>query len=387
MRVLFVSTHINPLNPPDCGDAQRTRLLLQACARMGEVDLLTFAGKSNHQMEGVNVVYDERKRQQGARQSRFSKWTDVSCFTGKDALFPIDKGFESVVDEIVNSNDYDLIVSRYFHRTLLCGLWKYHEKLVVDFDDAPSSLFLNQIVEGATLSFKIRMHLASRKAVQVCRKAIKDMRASFFADQAQAIAYRANYLPNIPYIEGCGSDPDFRALNRRILFVGQLDYLPNRNGLDHFLEKVYLPLCEKHPEIDMHIVGSLSDENVRNRWQRYPRVKLMGFVDDLIGEYEQAHLAVVPIYQCGGTNIKLLEAMKMKRACVTTKEVIEKLGWQEFNGKSFYAASNDEEFLRYVELMLTNDDANAEVANQGHRLIGEYYSFDSFCRIFQSCLN
>ena len=76
----------------------------------------------------------------------------------------------------------------------------------------------------------------------------------------------------------------------------------------------------------------------------------------------------------------------MKRACVTTKEVIEKLGWQEYNRKSFYAASNDEEFMQYVEFLLTNDNANIEVACQGHRLISEYYSFDSFFHIFQGCL-
>ena len=381
MKVLFVSVMSNPLNHPKDGDAQRTRLLLQACAKIAEVDLITFAGKADEKMDGVRVVFDLYIKNCEPRQSRLGKWMKVLPITRKEALFPVNKRYESVVDNIVRSEDYDLIVSRYFHRAMLCGLWKYRDKLAVDFDDSPASLFLNRISGQSSTSMRIRMRLAAKKAQRISRKAIKQMRAAFFSNSSQANENNATYLPNIPFYEGHCSDPVFNPTVKRILFVGQLDYLPNREGVDRFLRNVYLPLCGRIPELEMHIVGSLADDEVRERWQSFPQVSVMGFVDDLLKEYEQAHVVVVPIYQCGGTNIKLLEAMKMNRACVTTVRVIEQLGWMDYHGKAFYAAGNDQDFARYTEALLVDHQLNVKIANQGRDLMNEYYSFNSFSRI------
>ena len=186
MKVLFVSVMSNPLNPPKDGDAQRTRLLLKACAQIAEVDLLTFAGKSDGQMEGVRVVYDRFRKHYDNNQGRLKKWMKVLPVTGGDSLFPVDKRYETIVDGVVQSEEYDFIVTRYFHRALLCGLWKYRDKLVVDFDDSPSSFFLNQISGQSSTSVRIRMHLAADKAQRVSRKAIKQMRAAFFSNPSQA---------------------------------------------------------------------------------------------------------------------------------------------------------------------------------------------------------
>lgn len=379
MKVLFVSVMSNPLNPPKNGDAQRTRLLLKACAQIAEVDLLTFAGKSEGQVEGVRVVYDRCHKHYEKERGRIYKWMKVLPFT--NTLFPVDKTYESIVDGVVQSEKYDFIVTRYFHRALLCGLWKYRDRLVVDFDDSPSSLFLNRISSQSTTSMRIRMRLAAKKAQRISRKAIKQIRTAFFSNPTQANENNAVFLPNIPFYEGQCSDPIFNPAIKRILFVGQLDYLPNREGVDRFLRNVYLPLCGRIPELEMHIVGSLADKNVRQCWQSFPQVSVMGFVDDLIKEYEQACVVVVPIYQCGGTNIKLLEAMKMNRACVTTEEVIEQLGWMDYNGKAFYAAGNDQDFAHYIEALLVDRQLNVKIANQGRDLMNEYYSFNSFSRI------
>ena len=383
MRILFVSTHVNPLASPRDGDAQRTRLLLQACTQIADVDLVTFAGPAEATMQRVRVVYDKYSRPTTARYNRVSKWTSVLPFTGLDAMFPVSKSVESKLDDILISEDYDFIVSRYFSRTYSCGLWKYRKKLIIDFDDSIQSFFLNQIQPTSTTSFRLRMYLASKKVQCLSRKIVNGVHTAFFSDAQQARANKAIHLPNVPYYtESCGLQ-QFSDKNRRILFVGQLDYIPNREGVEHFLKEVYLPLSKRLPDMEMHIVGSLHDEEVRKRWQEdFPRVTVTGFVDDLQSEYEQAHVVVVPIYKCGGTNIKLLEAMNMNRACVTTKNVVEKMGWKSGNKECFFAAENDREFEQYVEKLLTDCDLNVKIAGQGRAFMAKYYSSDAFCQIF-----
>lgn len=384
MRILFVSVMTNPLNAPKDGDAQRTRLLLKACSRIAEVDLLTFAGKSEGRMDNVQVVYDNKiSRRQHVESGRFKKWVKVMPFTRKQALLPVDERLESIIDSIVQLGNYDIIVSRYFHRTVLCGLWKYQERLVVDFDDSPSSLFLNQISDESTLSLRIRMRLAAKKITGISEAAVKQIKTAFFSNKEQAVLSHGVFLPNIPlYGERC-NNVDFKVQGPRILFVGLLDYLPNKQGVEHFLKKVYLSLHDRLPQVEMHIVGSLSDDNTRVRWQSFPNVTVTGFVEDLQKEYAEARVVVVPIYQCGGTNIKMLEAMKMNRACVTTSIVTDRLDWQSENGKSFMSAHSDSEFVQYTEMLLTDNSLNVKIAEQGMAFMEQYYSFESFCRIVE----
>ena len=370
MRILFVSTLANPLDPPANGDAQRTRLLYEACKRFADVDVISFKGQPNPAQP----------------LERLKKWTALLPWSDITALFPVDPHREAVIDAAVKKENYDYIVARYFYRTVPCGLWKYRKKLVVDFDDALPFFFLNQITPTSAWTSKIRLKWAARRAKAITHHAVREMKASFFAEESVATANRGVFLPNIPYYPDSCPDPGFEAKTKRILFVGQLEYQPNKEGLDHFLEHVYLPLREQLSNVELHLVGVIQNETLCQRWQAYPGVTVMGFVEELKQEYAQSHVAVVPIYHCGATNIKLLEAMSMNRACVTTKEAYQKLHGRFENGKDLYAAANDEEFVEMLAKLLTDEKENLRIAHNGKAAMDRYYSFDAFCETVKKAI-
>ncbi len=370
MKILFVSVNTNPLTPSVNGDGQRTRLLYEACSRIADVEVVSFPGLPS------NIQYD----------NKFEKWKALIPFGDFTTMFPVIHERETVVDAAVQNNDYDFIVSRYFYRAIPCGLWKYRDKLVVDFDDALPFYFLNQIHPTSARTTRIRLNLAAKKAKALSRRAVKQIHAAFFAEESIAKNNKGVYLPNIPYYSDTCRDVDWGVTPKRILFVGQLDYQPNRDGLNHFLEKVYLPLKERLPNVDMHVVGKIIDKTMWNRWQSYPDVTVTGFVDDLKMEYEQSQAVVVPIYQCGATNIKLLEAMAMNRACVTTLEAFEKLHGQFENGKDLFAASNDEEYIEMLVRLLSDEKENLRISHNAKSIMENYYSFDSFCQIVKNAI-
>ena len=370
MRILFVSTHTNPLDPPVNGDSQRTRMLYEACKRIAEVNVVSFESQPN------------RARPLG----RLKKWTALLPFSGITALFPVDSHREAVIDAAVAKGNYDCIVARYFYRAIPCGLWKYREKLVIDFDDALPFFFLNQITPKSAWTSRIRLKWSARRAKAITRRAVAEMKASFFAEESVAAANQGAFLPNVPFYPGSCADADMGNPMKRIVFVGQLEYQPNKEGLDHFLEHVYLPLHEQLADVELHLVGMIQDEALRQRWQSYPGVTVTGFVEDLKQEYEQSHAAVVPIYHCGATNIKLLEAMAMNRACVTTVEACEKLHGRFENGKDLLAAANDKEFVEMLAKLLTDEKENLRIAHNGKAAMDRYYSFDAFCETVKKAI-
>lgn len=370
MKILFVSVNTNPLAPSVNGDGQRTRLLYEACSRIADVKVISFPSPPN------NTQYN----------NKLDKWKALMPYGDVTSLFPIIREREAVIDAAVQNDDYDYIVSRYFYRAIPCGLWKYRDKLVIDFDDALPFYFSNQIHPTSAWTTRTRLNLAARKANTVSRRAVKQLHAAFFAEESVAKSNKGVFLPNIPFYSNTCPDVDWNATAERIIFVGQLDYQPNREGLNRFLEKVYIPLKKRVPNVEMHVVGKIINKSMRDRWQGYPDVTVTGFVDDLKEEYEQSKVVVVPIYQCGATNIKLLEAMAMNRACVTTLEAFEKLHGQFENGKDLFAASNDEEYIEMLVSLLSDEKENLRISHNAKSIMENYYSFDSFCQIVKNAI-
>ncbi|HET6547366.1 MAG TPA: glycosyltransferase [Solirubrobacter sp.] len=100
----------------------------------------------------------------------------------------------------------------------------------------------------------------------------------------------------------------------RVLFFGQLDYLPNAVGLRRFLADGWPRLLASRPGARLRVVGPGAAE----RLEHAPNVELAGFVDDIGAELAAAAVVVVPLWQGGGTRLKVLEALARSRPVVST---------------------------------------------------------------------
>lgn len=106
-----------------------------------------------------------------------------------------------------------------------------------------------------------------------------------------------------------------------ILFVGSLDYFPNEEGLKWFLQKIIQNI---ESDFIFKIVGSgKCSIELKELIASSKKCDLVGFVEDLELAYLEADLVVIPILSGSGTRLKALEAMKYKKAIVSTSKGIE----------------------------------------------------------------
>ena len=112
----------------------------------------------------------------------------------------------------------------------------------------------------------------------------------------------------------------------------------------------------------------------------------MGFVEDLQQEYEQARVIVVPIYGGAGTNIKVLEAMQMKRPCVTTTYGIR--GFSDYfeDGSEILIAQDDASFAEKVTSLLQDQKKNNTIATKAYSSLKAHFSREAFNRIVEQNL-
>ncbi len=100
-----------------------------------------------------------------------------------------------------------------------------------------------------------------------------------------------------------------------LLFIGSFAHHPNRSAMQWFLAEVWPLLPALEPKL--HIIAGASHE----RWNLaadIPGVSIEGFVADVRPAYREAAVVIAPLIASAGTNIKILEAMAMGKAIVST---------------------------------------------------------------------
>jgi polysaccharide biosynthesis protein PslH len=103
------------------------------------------------------------------------------------------------------------------------------------------------------------------------------------------------------------------AESHRILFVGSLNSVFNRRGLEWLFARVWPLLQVAVPDVSLSIAGAGPNLDVPLG------VEQLGFVEDLEPLYRQAQLCVAPLLSGAGTRLKVLEAMANGRPVVATE--------------------------------------------------------------------
>jgi glycosyltransferase involved in cell wall biosynthesis len=123
---------------------------------------------------------------------------------------------------------------------------------------------------------------------------------------AAALAPGANLrlVPNVVDVAAIEPVPP-RADERRVLFVADLTYEPNRGALTFLLEEAMPALWERAPEVELVVAGKGSSEIEAAD----ERVRPSGFVPDLRNVYLEAGAVAVPLLEGGGSPLKFVEAL------------------------------------------------------------------------------
>lgn len=152
-----------------------------------------------------------------------------------------------------------------------------------------------------------------------CRRAAHILACS--ADDAAQLSVLApdtplSVAPNGVDAEACQPSARTFAQPPQLVFVGQMGWFPNRDGVRWFLDDVLPRIVAAHPQLQFVLIGKSHGLSVPARLRA--NVRLAGFVEDLGPLLHAAAVYVVPLRSGSGTRLKVLEAMAFGKAIVTT---------------------------------------------------------------------
>ena len=147
-----------------------------------------------------------------------------------------------------------------------------------------------------------------------------------------------------------------------ILFLGRLDWLPNRQGLEWFLNCVWPLLIQQRNDLRLNIVGSGSSQWLKP-FLKLSQIHFFGRVDHLEDQYRRCALSIVPIFMGSGTRVKVIEASQHHRAVLSTRLGVQGLGLNA--GETFLHAESPTEWIEHLlRLNLRDALSMGEAAHQ-----------------------
>ena len=102
------------------------------------------------------------------------------------------------------------------------------------------------------------------------------------------------------------------------IFVGRLDWPPNKDGLKWLLDEVWPEVIKQRNDVRLTIYGS-GDRQWLVPYKNLPQVEIKGFVPSIADAYKDAHFTLVPVFYGSGTRIKVVESFSLGRRLISTE--------------------------------------------------------------------
>jgi glycosyltransferase involved in cell wall biosynthesis len=170
-----------------------------------------------------------------------------------------------------------------------------------------------------------------------------------------------------------------------LIYVGGMTWHPNHDAMRFFIEEI-LPLLKKEvPDIEMTHIGRQTGDEFFRKAEREKALRILGFVDDIRPELSRAAVYVVPLRIGGGTRLKVLDALSMGCAIVSTSIGCE--GIDVTDGKDIIIADDAESFARKTVEVLSDTELRQRLRENARKLAEEKYSWKTIApkleRVYQ----
>lgn len=165
----------------------------------------------------------------------------------------------------------------------------------------------------------------------------------------------------------------------RLLFIGSFAHLPNVLALEFFLREVWPRLKPLNPVLHV-IAGSRHRyflDRYRDRVQldlAQPGIEVEDFVADVRPAYQRAAVVVAPLVASAGTNIKIMEAMAMGKAIVSTPAGVN--GLDLGPGRDVIVAATPEEMARAIAELFENRALRESLEHEARRTVERDFDWD-----------
>lgn len=392
MNLLFLTPQL-PF-PAHQGTTLRTFNILKQIALHHATTLITFG--TSAELESAQPLTELCKRIEIVTPPHRSPlrraFTTITSDLPDMGLRLESKPMHALIQDVLSQGEFDWIqiegieMARYYAKSVAA-------RARVVFDDHNAEYMLQRSAFESDVRSPVRWLGALYSLIQWRKLARFEKKVCLDVDSVVAVsgsddkALRALDSRIRPIIIPNSVDTDFYRYDPEdsnsslLVFTGKMDFRPNIDAMIWFCKEI-LPILRKTlPDVRLKIVGQKPSRRVSSLAQNQG-VVVTGAVEDVRPFISEAAVYVAPLRMGSGTRLKILEAMAMGKAIVSTRRGAE--GIECLNGRELILADTPDEFATSIGTLLQNAARRKELGRNARRLVEEKYEWKHFVPIFES---
>lgn len=154
-----------------------------------------------------------------------------------------------------------------------------------------------------------------------------------------------------------------------LFHLGSMDWTPNLEGVNWFLDEVWPLLHKQLPDIKLYLAGRQMPDEIAER--NLPNVEVVGEVDDAYRFMRLHGIMIVPLLSAGGIRVKIIEGMALGKVVVSTTIGAEGIDYQK--GKHLCIANTPKEFVSEIEALNQQPQKLRSIGADARQLVLEEF--------------
>lgn len=346
-------------------------------------DIKTLPKDQNHYRNIYDVYLDNRIKWYEALVNLFSKTPyHISRFIVTE--------FNEKLKNILNNKQYDyILIESLFFTPYIDTIKKYSEAKVIMRAHNVEYEIWERITKNTTfLPKKIYLNYLAKTLKKYELSHINDFDVLITLTERDLKEYKGNGFTDKGFVipAGIECEKSYNSIinyedRLKISFLGSLDWAPNIEGINWFINKVWRELLRKDNDIELHIAGRNTPKSIYKLQNN--SIKVHGEVPNAKEFLNSYPIMIVPLLSGGGMRLKILEALALGRIIITTSIGLE--GIEAKNGKEVLIANTQEEFLEKIIYCKNNQKNLKEISTNAIKLFKTKYNLsnlvDNFLKV------
>jgi len=365
--------------PPRSGFATRVYQLTRQLAQRHQVTLLSYASPQEHEAVAalaqelpVHVVHREPASVAGKRVAQALSMLSARPYSCREVY---SDEMQHAISELCRGAAFDAVQ---LESSLLCTFaFPADVRVVLDEHNVEYEVF-QRMSEGERSVprrlFNWVEHSCFRRFEQRWWTRV-DGCAVTSARECRIVSAHAKQTPVAVVPNGVDLDhfsPSPTPVERHaVVFNGILTYRPNLDAALHLVDEVWPRVLRSCPDARLRVVGRGSPADIRRL--RRPGVEVLGEVPDVKPYLAAAEVVAVPVRIGGGTRLKVVEALAMGKATVSTSLGCEGVAVRD--GEHLLIGDGADSFARRVLELFDDPAMAARLGRAGRSLTERAYSW------------
>ena len=299
------------------------------------------------------------------------------------------QAFEQKIAETLDNGSFDLILLEGIYLMRYIDVIRKHTKAKVALRPHNVEFViwerLHETEKNPLKKLYLRLLAGRMRRFELSHINLADMLVPVSATDMNIFMGLGCTLPNKALPIGYDFDelPAISALEENaVAFIGGMDWMPNREGIDWFIKKVWPQVTAQIPNAKFYLAGRNFPTEIKNL--EVKGLTVVGEVDNAQEFILSKAVSIVPLFAGSGMRVKIVEAMALGRAIISTTVGAESLAYTD--GLDILIADDAAKFAMAIIKVLQDKNARIALGNNAQKLVsGKYDNRKISAALLQFC--